>query len=169
MAKFTNIEGKEVWIHGKHVGFIVDKWFYPAGVQLAAIELEEIAEAINAKGLPSFDVIKWYQLPDGRREATVKIQLDTMWPSIGTLVRLDGGLYTVENINPRHPLILQLTVVLKDTAMWQPGADRQAKDRLKRSSIKPVIKTVLMPGQRRPVANDQSDSISRSMKPSGEI
>ncbi len=48
MPRFKSVNAKEVWIHSKPVGFIVEQWFYPApGIQLGAWELQEIIEAMN--------------------------------------------------------------------------------------------------------------------------
>lgn len=108
MAKFTDVEGQEVWVHGKRVGIIVEDWFYPvAGAQLASIELEEIVKEMDYNSSPL------------RNPGVETPPSDTQ----------------------------QASFMLDEKSM------RQAKGRL----------------HRRPVENDQSDSVSRSMKPSGDL
>lgn len=110
MAKFTDIEGQEVWVHGRRVGIIVEEWFYPVpGAQLSSIDLEEIVKEMDYNDSP---------LHNSEEEAEA--------PSADTR---------------------QASFVLDEKHM------RQAKDRM----------------HRRPVKNDQSDDVSRSMKPSGDL
>lgn len=184
MTQFTDVEAQEVWIHGRRVGIIVENWFYPVpGAQLASVELEEIAKEMDNSSpsrnpayvkpeIPSFDVHQWYDYPHHTlREAEIRDKPGKVWPKVGTTVRLDGQLYILEKIWPQRSTFRRMSVKkvppqdFRQEHQNEPLAVQTAVFQLDKKSMEQAKGRL----HRRPVENDQSDSVSRSMKPSGDL
>ncbi len=183
MTEFTHVEGQEVWVHGRRVGIIVEEWFYPVpGAQLSAGDLGEIAKEMEISPLsnpaymkpkiPEFRVHCWYDyINHACREAEIRDKPDIVWPKVGTTVRLDGELYILEKSWPHRPTFRMMSVKKVPPADFrqehqnEPFAVQPAVFQLDEKSMEQAKGRL----HRRPVENDQSDSVSRSMKPSGDL